>query len=187
MVKEKGKRRGVSRQEWLAAGLEVLLDRGMHGVTVESLARSLGIAKSGFYWHFKNRQGLLQQILVYWTHEMTEVISKNPQIGVLQPRDRLIRIAETILQFDLTRYDLAIRQWAVHDAQAARGVRKVDRIRLKFVGQAFRELGFTGDDLEMRAMLFVCYHTWEAPMFRQLSRKRRRELIDGRVELLTRL
>lgn len=117
---------------------------------------------------------------------MTEVISKNPQIGVLQPRDRLIRIAETILQFDLTRYDLAIRQWAVHDAQAARGVRRVDRIRLKFVGQAFRELGFTGDDLEMRTMLFVCYHTWEAPMFRQLSRKRRRELIDGRVELLTR-
>lgn len=186
MVKTKGKRRGVSKQEWLAAGIEILADGGVDSVTVESLARSLGIAKSGFYWHFKNRQDLLQQILDYWTHEMTEVISKNPQIGALQPRDRLIRIAETILQFDLARYDLAIRQWAVHDAQAARGVRRVDRIRLKFVGQAFRELEFTGDDLEMRTMLFVCYHTWETPMFRGISRKRRRELIDDRVGLLTR-
>ena len=186
MVKEKGKRRGVSRQEWLAASLEALADGGIDSVTVESLARSLRIAKSGFYWHFKNRQDLLQQILNYWTHEMTEVISKNPQVGALQPRDRLIRIAETILQYDLTRYDLAIRQWATHDAQAARSVRRVNRMRLDFVGQAFRELGFTGDDLEMRTMLFVCYHTWETPMFREISRKRRRELIDDRVEFLTR-
>jgi AcrR family transcriptional regulator len=186
MVKEKGKRRGVSSQEWLAAGLEALADGGIDSVTVESLARSLGIAKSGFYWHFKNRRDLSQQILNYWTHEMTEVISKNQQIGALQPRDRLVRIAETILQYDLTRYDLAIRQWATHDAQAARNVRRVNRMRLDFVGQAFRELGLTGDDLEMRTMLFVCYHTWETPMFREISRKRRRELIDDRVELLTR-
>jgi hypothetical protein len=44
---------------------------------------------------------------------------------------------------------------------------------------------FVGDDLDMWAMLFVCYHTWEAPMFREVSRKRRRELIAKRIELLT--
>ena len=45
-------------------------------------------------------------------------------------------------------------------------------------------LGFTGDDLEMRSMLFVCYHAWESPMFREISRKRRREQIAKRIELL---
>jgi hypothetical protein len=37
----------------------------------------------------------------------------------------------------------------------------------------------------MRAMLFTCYHTWEAPMFWKISRKRRRELIAKRIDLLT--
>ena len=71
------------------------------------------------------------------------------------------------------------------DAEAARAARKVNRLRLDYVGEAFSELGFTGDDLDMRTMLFTCYHTWEAPMFREISRKRRRELIAKRIDLLT--
>ena len=69
------------------------------------------------------------------------------------------------------------------DALAARAVKKVNRIRLDYIGGAFSELGFTGDDLDMRAMLFTCYHTWEAPMFQEISRKRRRELIAKRIGL----
>ncbi|MEN8800875.1 MAG: hypothetical protein ABF297_02765 [Thiogranum sp.] len=59
-----------------------------------------------------------------------------------------------ILDYDLTRYEIAIRQWALQDPEAARVVRKVNRFRLDFVRRALSELGFTDDDLEMRAMLF---------------------------------
>ena len=90
-----------------------------------------------------------------------------------------------ILEYNFTRYEIPIRQWALQDAMAARVVKKVNRIRLDFIGGAFSELGFKGDDLDMRTMLFTCYHTWEAPMFREVSRKRRRELIAKRMELLT--
>jgi len=69
---------------------------------------------------------------------------------------------------------------------AACSVRKVNRRRLDFVSRAFSDLGFRGDDLDMRSMLFVCYHTWESPMFREIPRKRWRELIAKRIELLTR-
>jgi hypothetical protein len=48
------------------------------------------------------------------------------------------------------------------------------------------ELGFKGDDLEMRAMAFVCYHTWELLMFREMSKKKLRELIRKRVEMICR-
>jgi hypothetical protein len=37
----------------------------------------------------------------------------------------------------------------------------------------------------MRTMLLVCYHSWESPMFREISRKRRRDQITKRIELLT--
>ena len=90
-----------------------------------------------------------------------------------------------ILDYELTRYEIAIRQWAVQDTEAARAVRKVNRIRLDFVRKALSELGFTGDDLEMRTMLFVCYQSWESPMFREISLKWRRQLIAKRIELIT--
>jgi AcrR family transcriptional regulator len=184
MSKQKG-RRGVSKAEWLETGLQALSNEGVAGLTIEGLARSLGIAKAGFYWHFKSRDELLRQLLDYWTHEITEVVTSNPEILALDPKNRLLRTAEVILDFNLTDHEIPIRQWALRDKEAARAVRKVNRLRLDHARGAFSELGFTGDDLDMRAMLFTCYHSWEAPMFREVSRKRRRELIAKRVELLT--
>jgi AcrR family transcriptional regulator len=177
--------RGVSKGEWLKAGLNFLSERGIAGLTVEGLARSLGIAKAGFYWHFKDRADLLRQLLDYWVHEQTEVVTDNPEVLALDAKNRLARAAEMVHEHALGRYDIAIRQWALHNSRAAREVRKVNRVRLDFIRAAFRELGFTGDDADMRAMLFVCYHTWESTMFREISRKRRRELIAKRIELLT--
>ena len=102
----------------------------------------------------------------------------------MEPRERLILTAQMILDEELTRYEIPIRHWALQDAEAAQAVEKVNRLRLDFTRQAFEELGFEGDDLEMRTMLYVCYHSWESPMFREISRKRRRKLITRRIELL---
>jgi hypothetical protein len=38
----------------------------------------------------------------------------------------------------------------------------------------------------MRTMLLVRYHSWESPMFPEISRKRRHDQIAQRIELLTR-
>jgi AcrR family transcriptional regulator len=181
MSKQKG-RRGVSKAEWLEVGLQALKEGGVAALSIEALAKSLSIAKAGFYWHFRNRDELLRQLLDHWTHEITEVVTSNPELLALKPKKQLIMAAEMILDYDLTRYEIA---WALQDAAAARAVRKANRLRLEFARNALSELGFKGDDLEVRAMLFVCYHSWESPMFREISRKRRRELITKRIELLT--
>lgn len=182
---DNNRQRGVSKAEWLRAGLDTLFLGGVTALTVEGLARSLGIAKAGFYWHFKNRDDMLRQLLDYWTHENTKVASENPQLLALEPKNRLVALSEMILDYDLARYEIPIRQWALTDAGAARAVRRVNRIRLDFVRMAFSEMGFKNEDLEMRTMLYVCYHSWESSMFRDISRKRRRAQILGRIELLT--
>ena len=174
----------VSKAQWLETALEVLASDGIDGVRIEVLAKRLKIAKSGFYWHFQDRNDLLKDMLDHWRHELTEVISMNSEVRDLDPKSRLIRINEMVHDFRLTRYDMPIRQWALSHKDAARAVRKVNQIRRDFVGRAFSELGFSGDELEMRTMLFVCYVSMEEPFYREISRKRRRELINRRVELL---
>ena len=90
-----------------------------------------------------------------------------------------------ILDYDLNRYELGIRHWAMQDAEAAMAVEMVNQLRLDFIGKAFSELGFSGDDLEMRTMLYVGYHSAESIIFREVSQKRRRKLITKRIDLLT--
>ncbi len=178
------RRRGVSRDEWLRAALEELGSGRVADISIQELARKLGISKSGFYWHFTDKKELYKEVLEYWKHELTEVLSENPKMLELPPEERLLRIAETVFDYDLGSYDVGIRQWALRDAQAARAVKQVNKMRLDFVGTAFSELGFSGDELEMRTILFVGYQTWEQHTFRELPRKKLRALIKKRVKLL---
>ena len=64
-------RKRVTKAEWQELALKVLASEGVQGVRVERLARDLGIAKAGFYWHFRDRRDLLQSILAYWANEFT--------------------------------------------------------------------------------------------------------------------
>jgi AcrR family transcriptional regulator len=170
-------RRGVSKGEWLQAAAEALARGSVADISVGQLARDLGISKSGFYWHFKSRDDLLSELLDFWFHEVTEIITENEEVLTLKPAERLTRTAEMILDYDLVRYEMGIRQWALADKTAAKAVRAVNRKRMGFVRQAFEELGMEDDDADMRAMLFVCYQTWESSTFSEISRKRRRQLI----------
>ncbi len=184
-MNKKSGNHGVSKAEWLAAALKLLGKGSVSDIKINRLARELGINKSGFYWHFKNRDELLEQLLAYWAHELTEVVTSDLEFVKLEPRERLCRTAEMIIDYDLTRYEASIRQWALTDDMAGQTVKKVTKIRMNFVSQALAELEFEGDDLEMRAMLFVCYHTWEKLMFSDITENRRHQLVRKRVELVT--
>ena len=179
-------KRGVSRDEWILEGLTVLNENGVDHVTVRNLARRLGIARSGFYWHFKDRDAFLEAMLDGWESLMTRAISENEEIGSLDPVERLRRIAELVLDFDLCAYEVALNHWAMQSKMAADRVRAVNAVRTRFVRSAFAELGFRRKELDARTVLFVCSTTWEGVSFANVSASRRRALISNCVKLLTR-
>lgn len=177
--------RGFSKNDWLEAALEMMGEGSLADLSIEKLAKRLNVAKSGFYWHFRSRQALLDALLEYWAKDLTQSITENNELLSMEPKARLQAAADAILRFDLARHDLAVRHAAEKDKKIAGIVRRVTKIRLDFLRQTLSELGFKGDDLEMRAMLFVGYHTWEFTTFKGMSKKRRKELINTRIELLT--
>ncbi len=180
------KTRRVTKSEWLEAGLRALASGGILNVRIDRLARELGVARSGFYWHFRNRQDLFNQMLHHWVHEFTEVVAENEEIQALPPKERLAAIVDMVQDFDLARYDFAIRQWAIVDPETDEVARKTFKLRVEFIKQAFRELGFTGDDLQMRTHLFLIYTGSEADAIPELSKARRRRMAALRIDLLTR-
>ena len=163
------KKRKVSKEQWLTKALETLESSGIEAVKIERLAKGLNISRSGFYWHFKNRQDLLEHLLDYWTNEYTGVITDNPDVKKLDPQKRLLTTMDRIQDKKLARYDLSINAWAKVDPMARKALKKAVNIRFMFIRSIFAELGFAGDELEMRTRLFVCYHSWESTMFADAS------------------
>lgn len=184
MVKKRRKGR-VSKAQWLATALEELERSGIELVRVERLAEVLSVAKSGFYWHFRDRRDLQKHLLDYWFHEYTEVVTSNPQLLMGDPKDRLEKVMKMIQEHELAKYDLAIRAWAQYDNMAQDFVKRVTKVRLDFIRPIFREIGIEGDELEMRTMLFVCYHTWESAIFGDMSPRKLTRLRKRRLEFLT--
>ncbi len=175
----------VSKHEWLATALEALEEGGIDAVRVERLAKTLGVAKAGFYWHFKDLRDLRDHLLDYWYQEYTEIVRESPQALSGEPKQRLERIMKMIQDYELNKYDLAMHAWAQHDVLARAVVERVVATRFSFLRKIFAELGFTGDELEMRTMLFVCYQSWETTTFSDLSPRKRARLRKRRLELLT--
>jgi AcrR family transcriptional regulator len=169
MVKHRKTTR-VSKAEWLAKALEMFVREGEPGVRVEVLARELDVAKAGFYWHFKDRADLLHQVLEYWAHEYTEVITANEALLEIPAAERLLTVMEMICEHNLAGLDVHFHVWARKDAAVARKVRQVIRTRLDYLKAIFAELGFSGEELEMRSRLFVAYESNETLMFRFKSR-----------------
>lgn len=51
------------RDRWIQAGYDLFATEGMEFVNIERLARITGLNKSGFYHHFSDRDGFLEELL----------------------------------------------------------------------------------------------------------------------------
>lgn len=73
----------LTAHDWVTAALTAIADRGLEAVAVEPLARTLGATKGSFYWHFANREALLDAALKAWeageTTEVAELLAPLPE------------------------------------------------------------------------------------------------------------
>ena len=71
---------------------------------------------------------------------------------------------QTIKDQKLEKYDVVMRAWALDEPLVAEQVEKVDQVRFEYIKSVFSEMGFTGDELEVRSMIFQVYHSLSIAM-----------------------
>ena len=81
-----------SRGAWVDAALQALAEGGPDAVRIEALAVRLGVSKGGFYWHFADRQALLQEMLDAWEKAGTDDIIARVDSQPGDPRAKLRRL-----------------------------------------------------------------------------------------------
>jgi AcrR family transcriptional regulator len=175
----------LNRRDWLEAALAVLIHEGIGAVSIERLATSLHVTRGSFYHHFKNRDDLKQALLDHWQAEATVRIREEILALKLEPKTTLLALSRAIRHRKASVYDVAFRNWAMHDEMALVVVRKTDDIRLGFIRDLFADAGYTGMDLENRARLFYYYELMDPMVFAKQSEELEDALVEVRHRLLT--
>jgi AcrR family transcriptional regulator len=143
----------LTRDSWTDAALAALARDGIDTVRVESLARSLGVTKGSFYWHFRDRGELLDAMLARWEEVATQGILDQAARLSGPPEARLVALFELILAARIMDLEVAVRAWGRRDERVARAVCRVDQRRLEYNQRLLQELGLEPDAAEARAFL----------------------------------
>lgn len=150
----------LDRNDWVEAAIDVLAKGGVGGLRVEVLAKTCGVTKGSFYWHFKDRQDLLTAVLERWREGRIRDIEKTTSFAPGKERDQLhyaIEVYGTSRNRKGIAIELAVRDWARHDAQAASVVEAVDLYRLECTRKLFVALGMSDAEAKSRSLLlYAC-------------------------------
>jgi AcrR family transcriptional regulator len=135
-------RQNLNAEDWARAALEAMAAGGLEAVAVEPLARTLGVTKGSFYWHFPNRDALVQRALELWEREETEDIIQR----VDRESDAYARIVKLFKAansgYRSGRLYLALVAASERpDVNAA--VRRVAQRRLSYLHACYRALGMS--------------------------------------------
>jgi len=150
----------LDRDAWIVGAIEVLAEEGIAGLRVEVLAKRLKVTKGSFYWHFKDRQALLDAVLERWREGRIRDIEKTTAVAPGKERDQLhyaIEVYGASRNQKGIAIELAIRDWARHDSRAASIVESVDLYRLECTRRLFVASGMSDAEAKSRSLLlYAC-------------------------------
>lgn len=139
-------------EDWCDAALDALAAGGVEALVVERLAEALGVSKGSFYWHFANREALLEAAVLRWERVRTEEIIA--ALGsISDPADRLRQLFRRAFgKPRMGRIEAALVLSRDHPAIAP-VLRRVTKRRVRFLADAFLELGLDARTAAQRARI----------------------------------
>lgn len=150
----------LDRDAWVIAATDVLADEGIAGLRVEVLAKRLKVTKGSFYWHFQDRRDLLMAVLQTWRDGRIRDIVKQTRAESGRELEQIyyvIDIYSTSRSRRGAMIELAVRDWARRDPEAAAIVAEVDDIRLRCARDLFLACGVPMEEASSRCMLLYAY------------------------------
>jgi AcrR family transcriptional regulator len=169
----------LTRQDWVAQGLTVLANSGVEKVRVEPLAKLMGVTKGSFYWHFKNREELLEAILQDWIASQTSSIIEQVDKIDGDAMTKLLHLFELAIEDD-GQVENALRAWSANDAKIAEALAQVDQRRLDYTRDLFLAVGF--DPLEAMVRARMIYYSLVGEATLGIKRDQSERLAEVRLQ-----
>jgi len=143
-----------SENIWLDAAHAVLTESGVEAVKVMPLAKQLGLTRTGFYWHFADRDALLEAMVRRWEEKNTGNLIKQTKAFSESITEAMFNLFDCWVDAELfdSRLDLAIRNWARNEPGLQARLNKADKMRSAAVGAMFKKYGYSDAQADARSM-----------------------------------
>lgn len=148
----------ATRQDWIDAALAALADVPIDQLRVLTMAGTLSVSRSSFYWYFDDLDELRSELVDIWRRNTLSIVERSRR-EVASPVAACLAVFECWADrrlFD-ARLDLAMRHWGRRRADVAEQVAVADRERLEAIEAMFTRHGFDAADSVVRARLL--YHS----------------------------
>ncbi len=150
----------LTRDDWISGAWDMLGENGLDGVRVEPLARRLGVTKGSFYWHFKDRQQLMDALLDRWFSIWDDQMLPDMEEAA-NPADRIWALFESVVGRVTRGQTVSLRMMSHSDADVARRIEERDAQRLSFLTSELVEIGFAADEARVRGQVYQTIMTGE--------------------------
>jgi AcrR family transcriptional regulator len=184
-------RRRLTRDDWASAALAAIAEGGLPAVAVEPLAAKLGTTKGSFYWHFPNRDALLDAALAVWEEATTTTVLARVVESSDDPGNQLRLLIELVVAMaERDPVGLALLPYASHPVVGP-ALERVTRARIDGTVRLFARLGFRPAQARQRALLAYSAYLGHAqlahstPGVLPVTKASRREYLDHVLRALT--
>ena len=128
----------LTRDHYLAAGLDLLAEGGVGAVTIAALCERLGVTKGSFYHHFDDVSGYHEALLARWETGTYEAIETARAVTDSHQRLSVLKELGVAAHHEA---ESAIRAWGRSYEPAASALRRVDAAREGNLVESFRAIG----------------------------------------------
>ncbi len=143
----------VTRQDWLNVAMDILISDGVEQVKVLTVGERLDVSRSSFYWYFKSRQDLLDQLLAQWERSNTGILLDHCRMPADTITGAVLNLFRCFVGPDgfNHRLDFAVREWARRDGGVRRIIDRSDAARLSGIAEMFSRHGYGAEEADTRA------------------------------------
>jgi AcrR family transcriptional regulator len=176
-----------SREAWLDAAYAAFVAGGVEAVKILPLAQHLKLARTSFYWFFKDREALLAALADLWEARTTSGLIAATRAYAETEAEAMLNVIGCFLDeeaFD-TRLEFGVRSWGMQDSEIMARVHAADRDRLAALTAMLERWGHAAADADVRARTVYLVQIGYISMQARESLEVRMARIPSYVEIYT--
>ncbi len=142
-----------SEELWLDAAYKILVESGVESVKVMPLAKALNMSRTSFYWHFEDRDALLDALIRRWEKKNTGNLISRTEAYAETITEAIFNLFDCWVNPELfdARLDFAIRNWAQQSPKLKTILEQTDQERIAAIRAMFARFGFDQQQADVRA------------------------------------
>jgi len=142
---------------WLKEGKKRFANDGINGINIKEMSKSIGVAKTSFYFHFNTKKEYLKHLYNYWIEDGSLRIINILSV-IDDPYARFKKLFELAFRnVENERFLFKMREYSRIDKTTKSILDKVEKKRVKLLTGILTELGFTILEAKKKALGIYMY------------------------------